>query len=151
MLVDNSVVVLENIYRLAGSGKDPGTSVKQGTREVMRSVFASTLTTIVVFCPFLFSTNVLIRIIGKNIGVSIISTLLVSLGVALVFIPMATFYLLARTQEGESMVFRKLSLHTGYPGLPDVPESLHEKPGYNNHWGPGTVFYSFARQPYSQP
>ena len=34
MLVDNSVVVLENIYRLAGSGKDPETAVKQGTTEV---------------------------------------------------------------------------------------------------------------------
>ncbi len=111
MLVDNSVVVLENIYRLAGTGKDPGTSVKQGTKEVIRSVFASTLTTIVVFFPFIFSTNFLIRIIGKNIGVSIISTLLVSLGVALVFIPMATYYLLARTPGGESLVFRKLSIH----------------------------------------
>ena len=39
MLVDNSVVVLENIYRLAGSGKDPETSVKQGTKEVIACNF----------------------------------------------------------------------------------------------------------------
>ncbi len=52
MLVDNSVVVLENIYRLAGTGKDPETAVKQGTTEVWRAIFASTLTTIVVFFPF---------------------------------------------------------------------------------------------------
>jgi multidrug efflux pump subunit AcrB len=45
MLVDNSVVVLENTYRLAGLGKDPETAVKQGTTEVWRSIFASTLTT----------------------------------------------------------------------------------------------------------
>jgi len=111
MLVDNSVVVLENIYRLAGNGKDPATAVKQGTKEVWRSILASTLTTIIVFFPFIFSTNFLIRIIGKNIGVSIVSTLLVSLGVALFFIPMATFYLLSGTSAGESQIFKKLSIH----------------------------------------
>ena len=83
MLVDNSVVVLENIYRLAGLGKDPETAVKQGTTEVWSAIFASTLTTVVVFFPFIFSTNFLIKIIGKNIGVSIVSTLLVSLAIAM--------------------------------------------------------------------
>ncbi len=111
MLVDNSVVVLENIYRLAGTGKDPGTAVKQGTKEVWRSIFASTLTTVIVFFPFIFSTNFLIRIIGKNIGVSIVSTLLVSLAVALLFIPMATFYLMHGKSSGEAKIFRKLSIH----------------------------------------
>ncbi len=99
MLVDNSVVVLENIYRLAGQGKDPETAVKQGTTEVWRSIFASTLTTLIVFLPFIFSTNFLVKIIGKNIGVSIISTLLVSLFVAVLFIPMATFFLLSGNQK----------------------------------------------------
>jgi multidrug efflux pump subunit AcrB/ABC-type multidrug transport system ATPase subunit len=111
MLVDNSVVVLENIYRLAGSGKDPATSVKQGTTEVLRAIFASTLTTIIVFFPFIFSTNFLIKIIGKNIGVSIVSTLLVSLAVAIIFIPMATFWLLSGSSSADSQIFRKLSIH----------------------------------------
>ena len=111
MLVDNSVVVLENIYRLAGAGKDFETSVKQGTREVWRAIFASTLTTVVVFLPFLFTTNFLIRIIGENIGVSIVSTLLVSLTVAMLFIPMATYYLLSSRSVGNAQVFKKLSLH----------------------------------------
>jgi len=111
MLVDNSVVVLENIYRLAGTGKDYETSVKQGTREVWRAIFASTLTTIVVFFPFIFTTNFLIKIIGKNIGVSIISTLLVSLSVALLFIPMATYFLLSGKSEKRSDIFKKLSIH----------------------------------------
>ena len=69
MLVDNSVVVLENIYRLVGEGKDIDTAVKQGTTEVWRSIFAATLTTITVFLPFLFSDNFMIKIIGKNIGI----------------------------------------------------------------------------------
>jgi multidrug efflux pump subunit AcrB/ABC-type multidrug transport system ATPase subunit len=111
MLVDNSVVVLENIYRLAGEGKDPETAVKQGTIEVWRSVFASTLTTVIVFMPFIFADNYMVKIIGKNIGVSIISTLLISLSVALLFIPMATYFLLTRKANSNSEIFKKLSLH----------------------------------------
>ena len=111
MLVDNSVVVLENIYRLAGQGKDSGTAVKQGTREVWRSIFAGTLTTIIVFLPFIFSGNFLVKMIGKNIGVSIISTLLISLMVALFFIPMATYFLLTRSSKTNSDIFKKLSIH----------------------------------------
>ena len=111
MLVDNSVVVLENIYRLAGQGKDPGTAVRQGTREVWISIFASTLTTIIVFMPFIFSSNFLVKMMGKNIGVSIVSTLVISLMVALFFIPMATYFLLTRTSGTNSEIFKKLSIH----------------------------------------
>ena len=111
MLVDNSVVVLENTYRLAGQGKEPETAVKQGTTEVWRSIFASTLTTIIVFLPFIFSGNFMIKMIGKNIGVSIVSTLLVSLSVALLFIPMATYFLLSRISNSKSEIFKRLSIH----------------------------------------
>jgi len=111
MLVDNSVVVLENIYRLAGAGKDPETAVKQGTKEVWRAILASTLTTVVVFFPFIFSANFLIKIIGKNIGVSIVSTLLVSLSVAVLFIPMATYFLLSHNKGQSAEIFKKLSIH----------------------------------------
>src|SRR5690606_20418987 len=96
---------------LAGAGKDPETSVKQGLREVVRAIFASTVTTIIVFLPFLFTTNFLIKLIGKNISVSIISTLLVSLSVALLVIPMATFYLLSGSPAENSEVFKRLSIH----------------------------------------
>jgi len=111
MLVDNSVVVLENIYRLAGQGKDPETAVKQGTSEVWRSIFSSTLTTVVVFLPFIFASNFMVKMIGKNIGVSIVSTLVISLTVALLLIPMATYFLLSRTSKGDSQIFKKLSIH----------------------------------------
>ena len=111
MLIDNSIVVLENIYRLAGTGKSPEEAVKQGTREVYRSVIAATLTTVTVFLPFIFSDNFLVKLIGKNIGVSIVSTLMVSLVVALLLIPMATHFLLSRTKKSNSEVFKKLSLH----------------------------------------
>ncbi|HOW39574.1 MAG TPA: efflux RND transporter permease subunit [Bacteroidales bacterium] len=111
MLVDNSVVVLENIYRLSGTGFPAEKAVKQGTAEVWRSVFASTLTTLIVFLPFIFSDNFMVRIIGKNIGVSIISTLTISLIVAMFFIPMATYGLLGRHSGASSDIFRKLSIH----------------------------------------
>jgi multidrug efflux pump subunit AcrB/ABC-type multidrug transport system ATPase subunit len=111
MLVDNSVVVLENIYRLAEQGKNPEIAVKQGTSEVWRSIFAATLTTIIVFLPFIFSANFMVRMIGKNIGVSIISTLVISLSVALLLIPMATYFLLTRSAYSNSEIFKKLSIH----------------------------------------
>lgn len=96
MLLDNSVVVLENIYRLSAAGGTPEHSVTQGTREVWRSILAATLTTVTVFLPFVFSDNFLIKLMGHHIGVSIISTLLISLAVALLFIPMATYTVLRR-------------------------------------------------------
>ncbi len=96
MLLDNSVVVLENIYRLAGKGYAPMQAVVQGTTEVWRSILASTLTTIVVFVPFLFSKNFMVEMLGFNVGVSIISTVLVSLAVALLLVPMASYALLRR-------------------------------------------------------
>ena len=111
MLVDNSVVVLENIYRLAGRDYTPESAVKQGTEEVWRSVFASTLTTLIVFFPFIFSDNFMVKLIGKNIGVSIISTLSISLAVAMFFIPMATYFLLKRSSGQKSEIFKKLSIN----------------------------------------
>ena len=108
MLLDNSVVVLENIYRLSGNGYTPERSVTQGTKEVWRSIVAA-LTTITVFLPFVFSDNFLIKLIGHHIGVSIISTLTISLFVALLFIPMIT-YLLLKSKSGNSVVYEKVSI-----------------------------------------
>lgn len=109
MLLDNSIVVLENIYRLSGSGKMPEAAAVQGTREVRRSILAATLTTITVFLPFVFSDNFLIKLVGRHIGVSIISTLTVSLFVALLFIPMVTYTVL-RKEKGQSRFYEKLSI-----------------------------------------
>lgn len=109
MLVDNSVVVLENIYRLSSRGFTPEKAVTQGTKEVWRSIFASTLTTITVFLPFVFSDEALIRLLGEHIGVSIISTLIFSLLVSLLFIPMTT-YVILKSNKGKSVFYEKLSI-----------------------------------------
>lgn len=108
MLLDNSVVVLENIYRLSAAGKSPEQSVTQGTREVWRSILAATLTTVTVFLPFVFSDNFLIKLMGHHIGVSIISTLTISLIVALLFIPMATYTVLRRLPDADNAEGRRL-------------------------------------------
>ena len=110
MLLDNSVVVLENIYRLKASGhNDTDTCVIRGTGEVWRATFAATLTTITVFLPFIFSSDFAIKLIGRHIGISIISTLLVSLVVALLLIPTATHYYLSKSRKGDSAKFQIVS------------------------------------------
>lgn len=109
MLLDNSIVVLENIYRLSGTGMRPEQSVTQGTKEVWRSIVAATLTTVIIFLPFLFSDNFLLKLMGSHIGVSIISTLLTSLAVALLFVPMAAYFIL-RGKKADSIFYEKVSL-----------------------------------------
>jgi multidrug efflux pump subunit AcrB/ABC-type multidrug transport system ATPase subunit len=109
MLLDNSVVVLENIYRLSGVGVSPERSVTQGTKEVWRSIVAATLTTVTVFLPFVFTDNFLIKLIGNSVGVSIVSTLLVSMAVALLFVPM-TAHLILRNKKNRSVFYEKVTL-----------------------------------------
>ena len=109
MLLDNSVVVLENIYRMIATGVKPETAVPKATGEVWRSILAATLTTITVFLPFIFSDNFLIKLVGYQIGVSIISTLGISLLVAFFFIPMAA-YMIIKAQKKEEGFYKKISI-----------------------------------------
>lgn len=108
MLLDNSVVVLENIYRLSGNGFSAEKAVTQGTKEVWRSIIAATLTTITVFLPFVFSSDYMVKLLGNHIGVSIISTLMVSLFVALLLIPMAA-HLLLKGKRQHNIFYEKVT------------------------------------------
>lgn len=100
MLVDSSIVVLENIFRHKSNPNITlNNAIINGTSEVWRSIFASTLTTVVVFVPFLFSDNFIVKILGTQIGVSIISTLTISLIVALLLIPSVTHTLLSKSKN----------------------------------------------------
>ncbi len=110
MLLDNSVVVIENIYRHVAARKPAEEAVVTGTKEVARSVIAATLTTVTVFLPFIFSSNFLITLIGSHIGVSIISTLLVSLVVSLVLIPMLAHSVINRKGESEAPLIKNASI-----------------------------------------
>lgn len=110
MLLDNSVVVMENIFRLRAIGTPGEEAAVRGTQEVAKAVFAATLTTITVFLPFLFSDDFLLKLIGEHIGVSIITTLLLSLVVALLLIPMAVNQFMKK--QGERVNFSTLSIHS---------------------------------------
>ena len=112
MLLDNSVVVMENIYRVASKGRhSKEESVIKGTKEVWRSVAAATLTTISVFLPFVFSENVMFREVARHVSVSIVSTLVVSLLVALLLIPMLSHLFLSGIMKHKIEALEKLSLH----------------------------------------
>ena len=113
MLLDNSVVVLENIYRLAGQGVSIREAVLRGTREVWRSVFAATLTTIAVFLPFFFTSDVVVKLYGRQIGISIVGTLGISFLVAMLLIPMLTYLILHRSENKKSIpAFDKISIRS---------------------------------------
>ncbi|MFR9068646.1 MAG: efflux RND transporter permease subunit [Faecalibacterium prausnitzii] len=58
MLVDNSVVVIENVYRLRSRGVPAARAAVQGTKQVGMSVVASTLTSVCVFLPVVFSASI---------------------------------------------------------------------------------------------
>jgi multidrug efflux pump subunit AcrB/ABC-type multidrug transport system ATPase subunit len=111
MLIDNSVVVLENIYRLASKGTSLYDSVINGTREVWRSIFAATLTTVCVFLPFFFTDDIIVKLYGRQVGVSIVSTLVISFLVALFFIPMITYLIMGYQKKQKRIAaFEKISI-----------------------------------------
>ena len=93
MLVDNSIVVLESIFRCREEGDDLVQATVRGTGEVGTAVFASTLTTITVFFPIVFVEGVAGQIFG-DMALTVVFSLLASLGVALFFIPMLASRLL---------------------------------------------------------
>ncbi len=87
MLVDNSIVVLESIFRCREEGDDIVAAAIRGTGEVGGAVFASTLTTVAVFFPIVFVEGVAGQVFG-SMSLAVVFSLLASLGVALFFIPM---------------------------------------------------------------
>jgi len=87
MLVDNSIVVLESIFRCQEEGDDLKTATIRGVSEVGGAVFASTLTTIAVFFPIVFVEGVAGQVFG-DMSLTVVFSLMASLLVALFFIPM---------------------------------------------------------------
>jgi len=91
MLVDNSVVVIENIARLRGEGRPAHEAAAEGARDVGLAVSLATLTTVVVFLPLIFMAgDPMLKIMFAALGMPLCLSLLFSLMVALVFLPVAT-------------------------------------------------------------
>lgn len=86
MLVDNSIIVLENIYRLRGRGIPAARAAVQGAKQITGAVIASTLTTICVFLPIVFTTGIVNQLM-LPFALTIAYVLTASLVVALTLVP----------------------------------------------------------------
>ena len=98
MLVDNSIVVIENIYRLRSLGIPAGKAALEGAKQVSGAVTASTLTTVCVFLPIVF-TEGLSKQLFTDMGLTIAYSLLASLLVALSVVPMMSATLLKKMKQ----------------------------------------------------
>ena len=94
MLVDNAIVVMENIYRLRAQGMSAPKAAVEGTRQVSGAIVASTLTTVCVFVPILF-TDGLTKTMMLDMCLTITFSLFASLLVALTVVPSLSSTLLA--------------------------------------------------------
>ncbi|WP_202707550.1 efflux RND transporter permease subunit [Sporosalibacterium faouarense] len=101
MLVDNSIVVLENIYRFRQEGYSRKEASIKGAKEVGMAVTASTLTTVAVFLPIVFVEGIA-SMIFKELALTVTMSLLASLVVSLTLIPMlSSKFLKVDMQQGE--------------------------------------------------
>lgn len=108
MLVDNSIVVIENIYRMRNEeGKTAKEAAVQGAKQVSGAILASSLTTICVFLPIVFTEGIT-RQLFVDMGLTIAYSLLASLLVALTVVPMMSAGMLRKTNAKESMVFTRI-------------------------------------------
>ncbi|WP_257349145.1 efflux RND transporter permease subunit [Pseudalkalibacillus decolorationis] len=107
MIVDNSIVILENIYRLREKGLPLKKAAINGTKEVGGAVIASTLTTIVVFLPIIFVDGLAAQLF-KPLALSVTYALLASLITALIIVPLLSSNLL-KLKKGTSRFQGKYS------------------------------------------
>lgn len=98
MVVDNAIVVLENITRHRAQHEDGVTASVSGATEVNSAIFASTLTTVIVFMPLLFSTGV-VSILFKQLAVIVSVTLALSWFVSVTMTPMLAAWVLGKEDE----------------------------------------------------
>ena len=107
MLVDNSVVVIENIYRLRSRGVPAARAAVQGARQVSMSVVASTLTSVCVFLPVVFSSGT-VRSLLEPMSLCIGYCLMASLIVAVTVVPAAASTVLKKAEPKRLVWFEKI-------------------------------------------
>lgn len=107
MLVDNSIVVMENIYRLRGEGMPAAKAAVKGAKQVAGAIAASTLTTVCVFLPIVFTSGIT-RQLFVDMGLTIAYSLAASLLVALTVVPALSSTLLRTTSEKGHPLFDKV-------------------------------------------
>ena len=122
MLVDNSIVVIENIYRMRNEGVPARKAAIEGAKQVAGAITSSTLTTVCVFAPIVFTEGIT-RQLFVEMGLTIAYSLAASLLVALTVVPMMSAGLLQKTEEKQSRFLDKLQ--EGYSQL--ILKALHHK------------------------
>ena len=106
MIVDNSIIVLENIYRYSAEGHDRMTSCVGGTKEVILSLMASTLTTVAVFLPLGLAEG-LAGMIFKDFCLTIAFLILASLVISITLVPLLCYFLLDETKARQMQLEEK--------------------------------------------
>nr|WP_298515158.1 efflux RND transporter permease subunit [uncultured Marvinbryantia sp.] len=114
MLVDNSIVVIENIYRLRAEGYSVKKAAVEGANQVAGAIAASTLTTVCVFLPIVFTEGIT-RQLFVDMGLTIAYSLGASLIVALTLVPAMGAGLLKNVKEKRSPFFSVIQ--NGYAKL----------------------------------
>ncbi|MGB5163328.1 MAG: efflux RND transporter permease subunit [Thermoanaerobaculia bacterium] len=116
MLVDNSVVVIESIFRHRNElGEDSRTAALYGASEVALPILASTVTTICVFLPLIFlNTGGRFKLYMENIGITVCIVMVASLLVALTVVPMAAVPLLKAQESRPSRFIDRLTGSYGW-------------------------------------
>lgn len=107
MLVDNSIVVIENIYRLRHLGVPAHKAAIQGAKQVTGAIIASTLTTICIWTPIIFVEGITKQLF-MDLVLTIAYSLLASLIVALTVVPMISSRILDKTKERKHGLFDKV-------------------------------------------
>ncbi|MGH9861787.1 MAG: efflux RND transporter permease subunit [Candidatus Acidiferrales bacterium] len=120
LVVDNSIVVLENIYRHRQMGKARFAAAYDGASEVWGAILASSVTTVAVFVPVIWIREEVGQLFG-DLAVAITCTSIISLAVSFTVIPSLSAKIL------------------------HVPGERHRKHGYDNLWGVGNVFAAGVR------
>lgn len=108
MLVDNSIVVIENIYRLRKEGYSVKEAAITGANQVVGAITASTLTTVCVFLPIVFTSGIT-RQLFKDMGLTIAYSLLASLIVAITFVPMVASKTFENVSEKDNKLIDRIS------------------------------------------
>lgn len=106
MLVDNSIVVIENIYRWKSQGFSSSEAAVKGARQVAGAVLASTITTICVFLPIVF-TDGISKELFADMGLTIAYSLLASLFVSLTLVPAMASTTLRNASEKTHSLFKR--------------------------------------------
>jgi HAE1 family hydrophobic/amphiphilic exporter-1 len=96
-VVDDSIVVIENIYRHRGLGDDRQAAVINGTREVAKAITVSTITTVAIFLPISFVGG-LVGVFFLPFGLAVTFAMLASLVVALTVVPVLAYLFLDKVE-----------------------------------------------------